>query len=311
MELLRALGVLVEPPAEEHARIAELVGLPTPPEPSAYYDLFLLQAYPFASVYLGAEGMMGGEACDRVAGFWRALHLTPPPEPDHLCALLALYVSLTEREETEEDEASRALVSRACDTLLYEHLASWVFLFLSKVGDLGGSFYSEWGALLETALFAEMRSRPRPEELPLHLREAPDLPDPRSVGGEAFLKGLVAPARSGIIVTRADLAVAARQMDLGLRIGERLFVLKALFSQDAGRVLEWIVGTSDDWAARHQARAEDLGDIAVFWESRARTTAHLARSLLDGRSDWDVLPDDGATSVGAEMSTGPGRRVDS
>ena len=55
MELLRALGVLVEPSTNEHVRIAKVLGLPAPPEPSAYHDLFLLQTYPFASVYLGCE----------------------------------------------------------------------------------------------------------------------------------------------------------------------------------------------------------------------------------------------------------------
>ena len=40
---------------------------------------------------------MGGLARERIAGFWNAVGLTPPPEPDHLAALLGLYASLTER----------------------------------------------------------------------------------------------------------------------------------------------------------------------------------------------------------------------
>ena len=35
--------------------------------------------------------MLGGEARDRIAGFWRALGLVPPPEPDHLAVMLGLY----------------------------------------------------------------------------------------------------------------------------------------------------------------------------------------------------------------------------
>lgn len=304
MELLRALGVLAEPPTKEHVRIAKALGLPAPPEPSAYHDLFLLQTYPFASVYLGAEGMMGGEAGDRIAGFWRALHVTPPSEPDHLCSLLALYVSLAEREAVEEDEASRALVASARGALLHEHIASWVFPFLGKVREFGGVFYGDWSTLLEEAILAELRSSASPRSLPAHLREAPYLPDPRVDGGEAFLHGLLAPARSGMIVTRGDLAGAARRLELGLRMGERAYILKALFSQDAGKVLEWLVDTAEGWAGRHEQQGADLGEISAFWEGRARATANLAMALLEDRSGWDAVPSDTATPAGASASGG-------
>ena len=70
---------------------------------SAYMDLFGFQLYPYASVYLGSEGMLGGEARDRIAGFWRAIGEPPPSEPDHLAVLLALYARLCElAAETEE-----------------------------------------------------------------------------------------------------------------------------------------------------------------------------------------------------------------
>lgn len=309
MELLRALGVLVEPPTDEHVRIAKVLGLPSPPDRSAYHDLFLLQTYPFASVYLGAEGMMGGEAGDRVAGFWRALHVTPPSEPDHVCSLLALYVTLVEREATEEDEASRALVASARGALLHEHIASWVFPFLNKVRELGGAYYSAWSTMLEEAIVAEIRSSPSPRKLPVHLREAPALPDPRADGGEAFLHGLLAPVRSGMIVTRNDLARAARRLGLGLRMGERVYILKALFSQDAEKVLEWFADTAQGWVGRHEHRGADLGEIASFWGGRARMTEKLARALLEDRSGWDTSPSDMPPPAGAGASAGQERSV--
>ena len=250
---------------------------------------------------------MGGEAGDRVAGFWRALHITPPTEPDHLCSLLALYVSLAEREAAEEDEASRALVASARGALLHEHVASWVFPFLSKVRELGGAFYRDWSTMLEKAILAEIRTGGKPQKLPLHLREAPGMPDPRTDGGEAFLKGLLAPIRSGMIVTRGDLAGAARRLDLGLRMGERLYILKALFSQDAGKVLEWFVDTAEGWAGKHELQGPGLGEIAAFWEGRARATANLAAALLEDRSGWDDLPCDDATPAGASAAGGQER----
>ena len=89
IELVRTLGVLAEAPNSGTGSVAAAIGLPAP-TPDDYTDAFVFQLYPYASVYLGAEGMIGGEARDRIAGFWRALRLTPPAEPDHLTALLGL-----------------------------------------------------------------------------------------------------------------------------------------------------------------------------------------------------------------------------
>src|SRR5262245_14576006 len=119
MELVRALGALAEAAGPEQARIGAALGLPEIPHPSAYTDLFALQLYPYASVYVGPEGMLGGEARDRVAGFWRALRCVPPGEPDHLTALLALYAALAEQEESESDRAGTLLWGRSRKALLW------------------------------------------------------------------------------------------------------------------------------------------------------------------------------------------------
>ena len=94
MELLRCLGSLIEPPSEEVQRFADLLDLGPLPSASEHTDLFLFQLYPFASVYLDSEGKMGGEARDRIAGFWRALEMVPPTEPDHLTVLLLSLIHI-------------------------------------------------------------------------------------------------------------------------------------------------------------------------------------------------------------------------
>lgn len=84
MELFRALGTLAEPPSPQTPEIGALLELGEAPAEGEYERLFLFQLYPYGSVYLGPEGHLGGDARDRIAGFWRALELEPPPEPDHL-----------------------------------------------------------------------------------------------------------------------------------------------------------------------------------------------------------------------------------
>ena len=58
-ELIRALAVLSEPPGPEQTRLGEVLGLDGVPDPAEYTEVFALQLYPYASVYLGAEGMLG------------------------------------------------------------------------------------------------------------------------------------------------------------------------------------------------------------------------------------------------------------
>ncbi|MDR0361005.1 MAG: molecular chaperone TorD family protein, partial [bacterium] len=156
MEVFRALGALCEPPGPQTATLAEALGLTTPiPTEADHTDLFLFQLYPYASVYLGPEGQLGGPARDRVAGFWRALGLTPPAEPDHLAALLGLLAALAGAERAEVDAARRVLRSRARAALLTEHLLSWLPPYLARVQELGGNFYVGWARLLGTALEEE------------------------------------------------------------------------------------------------------------------------------------------------------------
>lgn len=273
MDLFRALATLCEPPQPETSRIASALGLRRGPTEDEYTELFVFQLYPFASVYLGAEGMLGGEARDRIAGFWRALGESPPDDPDHLAALLGLYARLLELERSARsagDPLRRSALRRARTAFLWEHLLSWAPLFVHKLLEIAPPVYAAWAELVEQALFDEARTLAGLDRLPLHLREAPALPlvPPETLEGVATL--VLVPVRSGIILTRADLARGARALGLGSRVGERRFTLAALLGQNADGVLGWLSGEAHRWITRHEAQAEILGEIARFWARRAR-----------------------------------------
>jgi len=268
MEALRALGALVEPPGEATTPLARAVGIKARlPDPSDYTDLFVFQLYPYASVYLGAEGMLGGEARGRVAGFWSALGLTPPAEPDHLTALLGLYAALA------EDGSRQALHARKA--LLWEHLLSWLPYYLERVEEVGIGFYADWARLLRAVLLSEAKQLGPPAVLPLHLREAPALAHPDEEGGEAFLGSLLAPVRTGMILVRSDLVRCARELGLGLRVGERSYVLRALFSQAPDELLQWLADHARASANRHRAMPATLRAVSGFWAERADSAAAL------------------------------------
>ncbi|HEY0099316.1 MAG TPA: molecular chaperone TorD family protein [Pyrinomonadaceae bacterium] len=280
MELFRALAVLAEPPVPESARIAHALELGALPDASEYTEVFVFQLYPYASVYLGAEGMLGGEARDLIAGFWRALQQTPPAEPDHLSVMLALYAELQTLEANEPDDAPRANWRRARRAFLWEHLLSWLPAYLSKLKEIAPPFYRRWGDVLLDALLEEACANGAQAQLSLHLRErASGLVDPREGETGEFLQTLLSPARSGMILVRSDLTRAARQLELGLRVGERKYVLESLLAQDARGVLGWLAREARAWSERHREQQDALGVNAHAWEAKATAAAELLEEL--------------------------------
>ena len=218
-ELIRALGAVAGDPADARTVLPAL-GLGEC-DGASHTEVFVLNCSPYASVYLGAEGGLGGEAADRVAGFWRALGLEPPAEPDHLTCLLSLYATLGEDRSPvsgvmapETGERSFDHVRRA---LFWEHVWPWVPGYLGAVTDVGVPALSAWAELAMQALQDErdgLPAEPLPVALlpvsllPVALREAP----PALTGGEDLrdlLDALVTPIRSGMIITRRALAAGA------------------------------------------------------------------------------------------------------
>lgn len=282
MEVLRALAALAEPPGPESARLAELLALGDAPAEDDWSALFLFQLYPYASVYLDADGRIGGEARDRIAGFWRALGLSPPPECDHLASMLAFHAELDDRARAAAgDDRHRWLhVQRA---FLWEHLLSWLPAFLTKLDQVAPPFYGRWGALLGAVLGEEARRLERPGEEPLHWRACPALTDPRAAGGRAFLESLLAPLVSGLILARADLERAARDLGLALRVGERRFLLETLLGQAPKPVLDWLAAECAGWRELLAATRADGLTAGDHWLDRAAATTDLLRSLsLEG-----------------------------
>jgi len=276
IELIRALAVLVEPPSEATPQLAELIDLPSVPEPWEYTDLFLGQMYPYASVYLGPEGMLGGEARDRVAGLWRALGEEPPAEPDHLSVLLGLYAHLLELElelESAATERQAQAWRRARTALLWEHLLSWQFVWLAKLEAVAPPTYGAWGRVLARTLAHEASGLTLPTELPVHLAEAPPLPEPQQDGGETFLAGLLTPVRCGFILTRTDLERAAAELRLGLRAGERRYALRALIGQDRAATLGWLAEYARQMAGESPDSSTASSPIDEFWRQRALASA--------------------------------------
>lgn len=274
-ELLRALGTLAIGSPADTARVARALDLPVWTT-AEHTELFVLSLPPYASIHLGPDGKLGGEAADRVAGIWRALGMSPPADADHLGAILALYAELGEAAATASGQPTRERLERAREAVLWEHLWPWAPGYLDAVTSQA-DVARPWAAITQRALRAEARTSQPPAALPLALRTAPE----RLTATASFdevLDAATARLRSGFILTRSDLAAAASRLGLGLRHGERRFTLRAMLEQDPGPTLSWLASHAWCWASLHRRHVTVPVDPSRWWSDRA---AQVARSLQD------------------------------
>ena len=292
-ELFRALGAVAGDPADAGTACAALGW--TGPGNAEHTEVFVLNCPPYASVYLGAEGGLGGDAADRAAGFWRAIGLAPPAEPDHLAALFGLYASLGEAAGDTRTAATADALTRARQALFWEHLWSWLPGYLDAVADLQAPGLTSWAHLTSRALLAERGAHPG-GWLPLALRAAPE-PDPAADGLDALLSVLTTPVRSGFILTRRRLAAGAETAGAGHRIGERRFTLRALLEQAPDGTVRWLADEAARWSRRHATRAAQQdgggsrsGDIVqAWWARRAGHTARILAVTAAGAQDTNAV----------------------
>ena len=284
-ELLRALGAVPDSPAAARY-VGPALGL-DPVSDVEHTEAFVLNCPPYAAIYLGPQGAIGGEGADRVAGFWRAIGITPPAEPDHLAALLGLYARLGEAAAGARRPATAAALAQSQAVLFWEHLWPWLPGYLDAVADLAVPSLTTWTGLVRRAIAAEYRAKPPCPRQPLALRAAPPAAVPAAgpeagpgAGPEAGPRDLVEfvtiPVRSGLILTRRRLAEGAGRAGVGFRIGERRFALRAMLEQDPRAAVAWLAGEADRWQQRHRDRAP-RDEVTGWWAARAGRTAQVLR----------------------------------
>ncbi len=289
-ELLRALAVLAEPPLAEHRAVAEAMEMQPPvlleQWRADYTEALMLGLYPYASVYLGPEGMLGGEARDRIAGFWRVLGTGPAKEPDYLPVMLAGYARLIDSVSGDQRWAN------ARRAYFHEHLASWLPPWLEAMTRQAPPFYADWARVLQAVLADEASRLPAAEGAAMHLREAPRLEVPEDDEPNPFAAALLAPAVSGILLTRHDLRRAARDLGMGLRVGERRFMLTALLEQSPRDCLTWLADEARRWRESCSNWSGLAPATAEHWAARATRTRHVLQDLAQASSQAASLPEE-------------------
>ncbi len=256
----------------------------------AYADLFLLNVYPYASVFLDPDGEMNGARAQEMRGVYEQFDYAPDAlrevgAPDHIGLMLGLLAQAR--------HASRAILPYALD---------WapVLCLAVEREPAAHSFYRALASETRRVLFAEIES----PDLEPRVRTSGQIAelqlesDPSALraglefsGEETSLRSIVhrllCPARSGIFLSRARLGAWARDLGVPLPFGGRFDVGVSLFEvagvvDSIARLVDWLMAEVEEWDAAFTAWSEaGWGDYAIAWQARITRTARLLAEMRE------------------------------
>jgi TorA maturation chaperone TorD len=235
---------LHEPDAPALDRARELLYLPTaysaPELAQAYAELFLLNVYPYGTVFSQPSAELNGPGAEHAARFYAAHNYAPPElhavgAPDHLGLGLGLLGHLAQRGPAQAFD-------QACAWLL-----AWAPVICLAVEREPGAhpFYRALAAFTAEALLNQAdrlaaagttltASAVGPDlgdtELELPLAPTNHATDEEEVRLRDVLAFFLAPARCGVFLSRGRLGRLGRDLGLSLPFAAREVVAEALFS---------------------------------------------------------------------------------
>ncbi len=167
-----------------------------------HYQLFGLEVFPYASVYLSDDAQMGGDTVGLVADSYRAEGWYPKLQPDHFAAELRFLVHLLDQDKTLPG-----------GEFLSRHLLPWVLVFSLALERQRHPFFSALAQDLQSRLAQLVQQlEPEPYQAILH-PFALSLLEDEEVGLKDIALVFLTPASAGFYLSRAD------QMDLSVKIG--------------------------------------------------------------------------------------------
>ncbi len=276
---------------------------------AARYQRFIgFNVLPYASVYLEADGQLGGEVSRGVLRHYADAGFTPPadaPAPDHVSAELGFLAYLThglvgamEQEPGVAAERWQEALRRFIDA----HALCWMPAFVLALRRQGDERY---GILADTLLELVLDHRealggaavPAPEG-----SAGPDLLAKPETGWKEIAGFLVRPAWSGLFLARDDISRMGRAVSSPIGFGDRTQMLVNLMRSAVsyermddllGMMRMMVEGAALAYTAMSDAYASPAIEAAAEpWLRRLSATERMLGDLQEGVHR--LAPDDDA-----------------
>ncbi|MBI4786401.1 MAG: molecular chaperone TorD family protein [Chloroflexi bacterium] len=232
--------------------------------------LFTLNVFPYASVYLDAEALLNTQTTARVQVAYARTAFEPDPAlaigaPDHFGVELLFVTHLWE-------------TGRAADEFLNAEVLPWAGIFLHAVErNAHEEYYRE--AAREAHAWLMAQTGPSDWTLAPDPLEADDL--------DAVVARLITPSRTGLFLSKADLARIARDVNLPLGFGDRALMLTSLFRaageyERVSNLLGALKAEAHAWNEFYAAEAQEFpagANIAQNWLRRTTATLEWLKGM--------------------------------
>lgn len=249
--------------------------------PSDLYQLFVRELPPFASVYLSGDGNIGGESHSAIAGFYHALGVPTPSDPDHLSSLFSLLSQILQKEadltkgsSDPAREAKLASVSRAKSVLVGEHLLSWLPAYLLRAKEVVSYRLSGWVncAMDLLSVLVDQISQSEIGEEEFEFERFGSVSD--------AVEWITTPRKSGLVITPWDISNIGDDLGVALRVGRKRFVLEELLNQSRSDVALALQVLSDHQMKLFNAHKREFPSLSIWAERAARTRELIASYAL-------------------------------
>ena len=259
-------------------------------EGAAYHDLFGLNVYPYASVFLDPQARLGGGVSDWVIRWFQQIGMgvdATDTAPDHIGHELAALGFLQGAEADARLDHRTEKVRQLVDlqrAFLDRHLLGWMPAFVWAVQAQGDPFYAQLADLALALVVDHRQDMGGSVATELNLPETADQHEPNSIRELAV--HLTQHARSGIYLSRKDIAALGRKERLPRGFGDRAQMLANLFRSAARfdqlpEVLDGLRGRVHDQNHRyeHLEQVPALGAMGRFWRARLAQTLCLLDTI--------------------------------
>jgi TorA maturation chaperone TorD len=248
---------------------------------AAHYDLFGLNVFPYASIFLHGDMMIGTAVTNSIQNFYHEVGFTDYASDmaDHIGNLFGLlgYLSAAEADAFEDHKVAEARRMQHLQLrFLNDYLLPWLPALTKAVQQQGSSLY---GSLLElsldfvTAQYNQLQENSVGDAPAFRLPRSPNLLDNEKTGLRDIAEYLLIPVYAGFYLSRDDVRRLGSEHDLPHGFGKRKQILTNLLRTAVDYdVLEDVIFSlrriCTDWQSYYQALEPVLEPFAVIWQKR-------------------------------------------
>ncbi len=250
------------------------------------------QVFPFASVFLSEEGLLGGDMSEAARDLGaRAGFVAKDHEPDHISEQLALLAGLSGAEADALADGQTDALARIRSLqreMLGGQLCRWLPALVVALRPVDPLYAMAAELVLEVAADHWRSRRFEDDELEdWGLPVCDNLLENPKVGLKAISRRLATPGKVGVFWSQESLSILGRSLDLGTGFGKRWQVFENLMHGAAhqdrwAELCDRLEGDLVSWQrALDEFAGWGLASLVAPWQGRIACTGQMVGRLRD------------------------------